>query len=102
MRRAHPPSAAPAPATLIIQIDRMVIDEPALAPADTARFERALSADFALLVEARQPPAPRIGGARPAASGHLPTRSAAGGDRVANLARQVAHSLFQTLVEGGR
>lgn len=100
MNRAPPRS--PPPAAFVVHIDRLVIDGPALAAGDTARFERALSSEFTRLAEARQAPVPRVGAATPALRRALSPRPAAGADRVANLARQVAHSLFETLVEGAR
>ena len=95
-------SPSPAPAGLVVHIDRLVIDRPALAPADTARFERALASEFTRLAEARRAPAPRTGGAAAMLRGQTPARPAAGADRVSALAQQVAHSLFETLLEARR
>jgi hypothetical protein len=70
------------PGAYVVRIDRLVIDGPAIAPAEAARFEHALSAEFSRLAEARPPPVRR------------------GPDRIGDLAGHVARSLFETLTEG--
>ena len=88
------------PAGYVVHIDRLVIDGPALAPGDAARFERTLSSEFTRLAEARHVDAPRVGAAAPNLQTQLRARAPA--DRLADLAQQVAQSLFATLVEGAR
>ena len=66
-------------------IDRLVVDIPALAPADASRFEQALCAELHDLAQTR--PAGLTTGAL---------------DPVRDLARHVARSLFETLRENGR
>lgn len=96
------PLPTPPGAGLVVHIDRLVIDGPAIGPGEAARFQRALTFEFTRLAETRRVVPPRAGAAAPMLSAQRSSRPGAGADRVGDLARQVAASLFTTLVEGPR